>query len=595
MQELFTGRPAYPELPVHELWHAVQSGASSRLSGVEPELARLLEELKSHDPKRRPAAVEVAERLAWIAGQPARRRRRRWLAVSAVAAVVGLAAGLVAMSWLAFEGRRARLEAERRQGQAEDLIGFMLGDLRPKLERAGRLELLDAVGERALDYFESVPESELSIEELVRRVEALRQLSEVRSSAGELDAAIDVARRAVALGRELVARAGEAPAPHLALARAHAALGAALLDSVADPAITLAEFDSELAAARAAAAIAPDDPEVRRQLGAAYADVGVGHYLARQLETSAARFDDALAILEPAAAGDRETPGGGAAAEELANALAWASSAFEALGRLSDATAARRRNLEIQATLLARAPDDAIAAHDLATARDFHARLLMWQGELGEALTEQHAAVAEFERLRRLDPDNADWERSDAVGRGNLGWILAEAGRLDDALVELLRSRAAHDALRRRDPTHRAWARMSGVTALRIATVVAERGDAGRAAREISRALSALAPLSAADPGDAAAAQRLGEALALDAELAAARGRASAARATRERALELLAPFAPATGNPSLAALWVQLLLALDRVEEARPVVERLRESGFRMRRYRAAVERAGL
>ena len=37
----------------------------------------------------------------------------------------------------------AREEANQRRGQAEALIGFMLGDLRSKLQRVGRLEILD--------------------------------------------------------------------------------------------------------------------------------------------------------------------------------------------------------------------------------------------------------------------------------------------------------------------------------------------------------------------------------------------------------------------------------------------------------------------
>ena len=44
-------------------------------------------------------------------------------------------------------------EAKRRRVQAEGLIEFMLGDLRKKLQPVGRLDVLDAVGEKAFAYY----------------------------------------------------------------------------------------------------------------------------------------------------------------------------------------------------------------------------------------------------------------------------------------------------------------------------------------------------------------------------------------------------------------------------------------------------------
>jgi hypothetical protein len=46
---------------------------------------------------------------------------------------------------------QARSDAQRRQAQAEDLLGFMLGDFRTELTRIGRLGLLDTVGDAPFD------------------------------------------------------------------------------------------------------------------------------------------------------------------------------------------------------------------------------------------------------------------------------------------------------------------------------------------------------------------------------------------------------------------------------------------------------------
>ncbi|NJL27712.1 MAG: hypothetical protein HC897_07370, partial [Thermoanaerobaculia bacterium] len=76
------------------------------------------------------------------------------------------------------------------QGQAEELIRFMVVDLRQKLDKLGRLDVLDEVGKGALGYFAAVPEDELSEAELDRRSQVLYQIGEVRIKTGNLAGAV---------------------------------------------------------------------------------------------------------------------------------------------------------------------------------------------------------------------------------------------------------------------------------------------------------------------------------------------------------------------------------------------------------------------
>ena len=70
---------------------------------------------------------------------------------------------------LAVTAIQARDAARDQRREAEGLVGFMLGDLRAKLEPIGRLDSLDAVGARALEYFEKQDKEELSEEALTQR------------------------------------------------------------------------------------------------------------------------------------------------------------------------------------------------------------------------------------------------------------------------------------------------------------------------------------------------------------------------------------------------------------------------------------------
>ena len=76
-------------------------------------------------------------------------RRQKRLHLIAAASVIGMAV----TSTLAVVAIDARDAARDQRREAEGLVGFMLGDLRQKLEPIGRLDALDAVGARALGYY----------------------------------------------------------------------------------------------------------------------------------------------------------------------------------------------------------------------------------------------------------------------------------------------------------------------------------------------------------------------------------------------------------------------------------------------------------
>jgi tetratricopeptide (TPR) repeat protein len=116
----------------------------------------------------------------------AQRRQRRLVGITALTAVIALTTSVLAL--YAFQQRTEAVEqrqfAEQRRVQAEDLITFMLGDLRERLESLGRLDVLEAVGDEATAYFESLPISELTDNTLASQANALRQIAEIRIQQG---------------------------------------------------------------------------------------------------------------------------------------------------------------------------------------------------------------------------------------------------------------------------------------------------------------------------------------------------------------------------------------------------------------------------
>jgi serine/threonine protein kinase len=145
--ELLTGKPAFDERQTgSSLLDQARRGEMFLPSGQPRSETRLLRWLLSPEPGLRPSAREVRQQLQRILDRPKRR-----LTAAAVSAVV-----LV----LAFGGLRYTVDlqderdlAEAARSEAESLAQFMLQDLYTGLDSVGRLDLLEPVADKSIDYF----------------------------------------------------------------------------------------------------------------------------------------------------------------------------------------------------------------------------------------------------------------------------------------------------------------------------------------------------------------------------------------------------------------------------------------------------------
>jgi eukaryotic-like serine/threonine-protein kinase len=153
--------------------------------------------------------------------------RNRLACASAAAVTIALVAGTVVSTRQAIRATRAerlaaaerdtaqaaeraealaRADAQRRQEQAEDMLTFMLGDFRAELQKIGRLNLLDAVGEKAMAYFAALDLRDLTDAALTRQAKALTQIGEVRMEQARYAEAEEAFTAAYARAAALVSR-----------------------------------------------------------------------------------------------------------------------------------------------------------------------------------------------------------------------------------------------------------------------------------------------------------------------------------------------------------------------------------------------------
>ena len=114
-------------------------------------------------------------------------RRNRFAVIAISAVALTLVAGTIVSTMQAMRARRAehvayleRQKAVEERATAEDLLGFMLGDLRTQLAKVGRLDVLESVGDKAMAYFSAREAAGLDDPTLARRAKALTQIGEIR-------------------------------------------------------------------------------------------------------------------------------------------------------------------------------------------------------------------------------------------------------------------------------------------------------------------------------------------------------------------------------------------------------------------------------
>lgn len=512
-----------------------------------------------------------------------------------VASAGALALGLVGVAILqtvqADRIARARDEATLRQGQAEDLIGFMLGDLRGKLEPIGRLELLDDVGDQALAYFAAVPEERLSDQELFRRTQTLRQLGEVRMAQGDLSAALEAFRESLERSKDLVARDPENGEWQVGLGASHFWVGYVhYLRNEFEPA--LGEFVPYLEISDRLVEAEPENDTYRLELGYAHSTIGSVKEAQDDLEGALDAFRRTLDVKRELAS---RAPEDADRRFDLAVEHNKVGVVLQKLGRLSEAEDAFRSELRIKQALAAEDPSNAAWRRHLADAHAFLANLLELRGAGEEALAHRRSDHGIARELVELDPENAEWRRNLAASERTLGASLVATGQPGEGLRLLRQSRSRLAALLADDPTNGDWRHLAARAALSAARAFHGEGvlDSARvAADEARRAFGALAEESPQAPGlrrDVAESE-----LVLGRILAAA-GMAAEARESWQGAAARLEPLVRESRSPEYLVPWARTLLLLDRTDEARPIVADLGGRGYRERELVELAREKGL
>jgi tetratricopeptide (TPR) repeat protein len=518
LYHLLSGRSPYTGASGHGVLEAVKQGPPTPLAerqpGVPPDLLAIIDRsmARSADDRYVTARELAADLRRFQSGQLVGAHRystaqlvRRWLrrhrtavSVGAIAVVALTVVGALSLRRILREEQRA--DNERRtalihRANAEELMSFMLGDLREKLEPVGKLELLGAVALKARDYYASRPDTG-EASDRGKLAQARQNVGLVLAAQGDPQGALMEYRAALALREQLVAEDRDNRAWQRDLSTTHIVIGETLQQRLDDPQGGLAAYRTALAIRERLAAMDPSSTQAQR-------DLSVGHYRVGEALRGLGDVRGALAAyqadLEIAQRLAKQDPNNATWQRDLSVSHGNVASIHMAT---TDYGAALKEYAVVQAIvdgLAARDPSNQVWQHDAAWARVTRGYALILSGEADKALVELEDAKARLSRLIALDPSNAVYKVELADVQQAIGDGLVRREDLEGALKAQLDALALREKLAP-DRSNPSWYRAIGAAHAKVGDVHWFKGDKVAALGEYRAALEIVKELAAGEP-----------------------------------------------------------------------------------------------
>lgn len=475
------------------------------------------------------------------------------------------------------DAEQARSATEQQRAEAEDLIEFMLGELRSKLGPVGRLEILDAVGQKALGYYAAMSPGDLDSSSLSRRARALQLLGEIQGLRGNFA----LASRAIAEAHQTTAELLDR-APHDAQAIYNHAQSTYWVGFIewqrGNQGAARQSFLAYLELAERLTIIDPANATWRLELGYANSNMGSllmdqGNWsMAIEVFSTARRIFAALTLEDPTRL-DWQVA--------VADTHSWLSSALLESGQLTEARVQRQQELKIYQSILARDPNNADANYQLVPAHMHLARLSLMSGEVDAALSAFEQALQMSQLRMRDDPENS----TSAQLTGSIYLDYAEAflgvGRSRQAEQALVRADEISKDLLQKDPSILRWQADLRCRGLIVrARLNLQTGNPDNGFRYNTLAIDELVQLQTGHPDNQGISLLLANAHLNSGRLLEALDQPLKARAAWERTRAILAPIGARLKPDARADLaWANFYLG--REAQARDIISALDRMGY--------------
>jgi DNA-binding SARP family transcriptional activator len=362
--------------------------------------------------------------------------------------------------------------AMKQRRAAEQMAEFMLGNAKDNLQPAGKIDAIEGVAQRVVDYYAGKSNSELSDPELRQRSRALSLLGQAQNMRGNTAKAIELYSQAAAGTAEAVRRKPGDPQRLFDHAQNIFWIGE-LQRNRGNIDSAESYYREYKRLADRMNALDPDNLKWRMEVLYANEDIGIVLFRKRHFAEAVSEFQNALLPMQSVISLDSSKPD---YQKEFANVLGWLADAERATGNLAKAAAIREKQIATLEQSLAAGSDDTDLREKLAPAHEGLGILYSEQGQPQKAIAEHREALVEAQNLIAQEPGNSLWNDVAANVRFELAQNLMTVGNREEAAHQIsLGCRAAADLIRL-DPSVVRWRLLESLCFTTASQLTLQRG-----------------------------------------------------------------------------------------------------------------------
>ncbi|WP_340676754.1 winged helix-turn-helix domain-containing protein [Paraglaciecola sp.] len=352
---------------------------------------------------------------ALIQSSVKRAKTKRWSAGVAILLLCILSFTSVLMS---IKSQESQNVAQQKRLEAESLLGFMVGEFADKLRSVKRMDLLDGISNKALEYFsqqdtQAEESSLLSFTNKEQNFKARFQHAQTLGAMGEVAYSRnknDEAQQAFTTAKAILDKLYQQQPDNLDLLKVLGAnafwLGQLAMDeAVYTKAITF--FERYLEYSQTMAKLAPDDIDTQWELSYAYLAMGSVNTKLQYHQLAKNAFETALNVQYKLV---ENLPKGDISRSDIADTLEWLAESEEQLGRLQDAVKTREKVQSILTDLLITHVGNGDAIESLAYSYFNNANILYYLSDYVAANEAILVSIEHFNDMLKQDSSNEVWQ-----------------------------------------------------------------------------------------------------------------------------------------------------------------------------------------
>jgi len=321
-------------------------------------------------------------------------------------AMLMLVTGLSFLQWgLRKQAYAAKKQAQEAREAAENVLNFLVFDLRDKLAPLGRLDIIEMIQQRVNDYYEKLGTEGQSTAVLNRRAVSHANEGDRLFDQGKLKEAGEAYQRFSLLIKQI-----------------------ALLE--------------------------PHEQIWQKNVSASLEKIGDVLNAQGKPEEALKNYHESLAIGQRLVAQDPSNTGW---QRDVSVSLTRIGDVLNAQGNPEEALKNYQESLAIGQRLVVQDPSNVDWQRDVSLSLTRIGDVLNAQGKPEEALKNYQESLAIGQRLVAQDPSNTGWQRDVSVSLEKIGDVLDEQGKLKDALKNYQESFAIRQKLAAHDPSNSGW------------------------------------------------------------------------------------------------------------------------------------------